>query len=295
MLLTNSIALRFVFLIFTAVCFFSATVKGADDSYCLETSDTCAAVNQWKFSVALGAGAISNPLHGGKDIPLVLIPYVQYYGENIFLENNVLGYSVVQTQQWVISAISQLNKENIYFNDWQPEHLLVPSPSEGLSHSAMDQYVDKNDIQKRKWAIDAGIQINWFPSRQSEVKLMLLHDINKVYRGLNGSLAYFYSSNNVFTGGLKTRFGIGFDWQSQELTDYYYGLSPADNVDFEYLYKAKQGTNPFVSISASYPINQHWTANAFIKHYWLGSHMTNSPLVKDDAITSAFIGVVYAF
>ena len=61
---------------------------------CEQASDSCAAVGEWKFSLSVGAGVYTNPLHGGDNIPLILIPKISYYGEQVFFENNTLGYTL---------------------------------------------------------------------------------------------------------------------------------------------------------------------------------------------------------
>ncbi|MFD1621134.1 MipA/OmpV family protein [Thalassotalea marina] len=285
------------FYLFIAL-FCAASQAVADTSTVEQDGEIYAPVNQWQFSVALGGGVITNPLHGGKNIPLIVLPYIHYYGENFFIENNVLGYSSYQSDTLVISAISQLNKENLYFRDWQPEHLFTPFS--GADHwigpsTEETKRISKNDISKRKWAIDGGLQINWFVSPQSEIKFKLLHDLNNVYKGLNSSLSFHHNVSFDSTPKLRARVGVGIDWQSQNLSQYYYGLNEKDAISHSQLYRAHSGFNPFVSISANYELAKRWQLQGTIKHQWLGSHIAKSPLMQDDQVSSAFIGVVYAF
>lgn len=278
--------------------FFSAFQVSGNETVQEKDTEQYAPINQWQFSVALGGGVITNPLHGGKNIPLIVLPYIHYYGENFFIENNVVGYSFYQSNDLVVSAISQLNKENLYFRDWQPEHLFTPfsSADHWVGPSIEEsKSISKNDISKRKWAVDAGLQINWFVSAQNEIKFKLLHDVNNVYQGLNSSLSFHRNITFHSNPKLHARMGIGIDWQSQNLSQYYYGLNEKDILTQDQLYRAHSGFNPFASLSVNYKFVDNWQMQAMLKHQWLGSHIASSPLMQDDHVSSAFIGVVYAF
>lgn len=290
--------MRIPHLLFSLALIFSAFGVVADTGSDHKDTETYAPIKQWQFSVAIGGGVITNPLHGGKNIPLIVLPYVHYYGDNFFIENNVIGYSFYQSDTLVVSAISQLNKENLYFRDWQPEHLFTPfSSADHWVGPSMEENkrVSKNDIAKRKWAIDAGIQINWFISQQSEIKFKLLHDVNNVYQGLNSSISYHRDLSFKTAPQLHMRLSLGIDWQSQNLSQYYYGLNDKDVLLDEQLYRAHSGVNPFVSLSANYALSKSWKLQTTIKHQWLGSHIADSPLIQDNNVSSAFVGVVYAF
>ena len=41
-------------------------------------------IGQWHLSLNTGLGIMTNPLKGGADLPLVLIPEVAYYAEHLF-------------------------------------------------------------------------------------------------------------------------------------------------------------------------------------------------------------------
>ncbi|MCI2285787.1 MipA/OmpV family protein [Colwellia sp. MSW7] len=136
---------------------------------CQKESEHCAEIGKWNFSVSLGAGMVSNPLHGGNNIPLVVIPTISYYGENIFFENNTLGYSFFENDHFIISAIGKLNYEKSYFSRRHPENILVDSSTSNTVISTPDTddqntnapneiirepVVNVNEVSDRDWAID---------------------------------------------------------------------------------------------------------------------------------------------
>ncbi len=253
------------------------------------------------MSAAIGIGLVTNPLNGGDNIPLVILPSIHYYGEKFFIENNQIGYSFYQSEQIVVSAVSQLNREKMFFNDWKPSHLFVQqfSESAGLEPSVQepsDEFViDKSEVAKRKWAVDAGFQLNWFTNDSTNIEARLLHDINNVYHGLNGRLSVYKKLQFSHWHNTQFTLGAGVNWQSKAQANYYYGLSEKDNVGLKHIYQARSGIQPFISFNLAHKINNNWQFKLALKHERLDDNLTNSPLIEDDHISSAFIGVVYAF
>ncbi|WP_206484520.1 MipA/OmpV family protein [Thalassotalea sp. G2M2-11] len=280
-------------LITTVLLIYIFLSSPAASAQCKQADDNCVLTGQWHISTALGAGVLTNPLHGGENIPLVVLPYIHYYGEQFFIENNVIGYSLLQSEDVILSVISQLNREKSFFTQWQAKHLFIPTFSDTVNLQPEKEYVNQNEIKKRKWALDGGVQVNWFISDTIELKAQLLHDINNVYQGFNSQLRldkFISLSNNT-----RVNAAIGLNWQSQKLSNYYYGISPSDKVAVRSLYQAKSGSNPFISLNIRHQLSQHWQAQFFIKREFLGSHISNSPLIQESNISSAFVGVVYAF
>lgn len=268
---------------------------------CNGDSEHCASLNNWHISAAIGIGVVSNPLHGGDNIPLIVLPNIHYYGEQFFIENNQLGYSFYQSEQLVISIVTQLNREKMFFNDWQPSHLFVQqfSESAGLGPSFQEPSdklaVDKSDVSKRKWAIDSGVQLNWFASDSINIEAKLLHDISNVYHGFNGQLSVYKKFQHSRWANTQFTVGAGVNWQSKAQANYYYGLSEDDNVGLKNLYQANSGIQPFISLNLAHNISKSWQLKFALKHELLDDNLTDSPLIEDNHISSAFIGVVYAF
>jgi len=266
---------------------------------CTNESSECSAIGQWHLSVALGAGVITNPLEEGKNIPLVVVPYIHYYGEQFFIENNVIGYSFYQTENVILSAIGQLNREKSFFIDRKVSQLFIPNMSESTmvrpGFTPQDEPINKNQIKKRKWAVDAGIQINWFLANNFDIEAQVLHDINNVYQGFNAHLGLHKLLSFKRLAHTRFKLSAGAKWQSKALTDYYYGLDESDNVETKDFYQANSALNPYLSFNIQHKINHSWQAKFTVKKEFLDSSLADSPLFDDNNITSAFIGVVYAF
>jgi len=260
---------------------------------CIKEDDDCIPIEQWQFSVALGAGVLSNPLHGGDNFPLLVIPYLSYYGENLFLENNVLGYTFEESNDLSVSLITQLNREAAFFSKWQPSQLLLPNYSGSFEDSTTAIEIDQ--IKSRRWAIDAGLQLNWFPSKNSHVEMQLLHDINNVYQGFNAHWAAHQSFTLNHISNSRLILTLGLNWQSKALINYYYNDESFSRLATEDSFQAKANINPYLKVDFNMPINKDWRAKISIKREFLGSNLTKSPLVKDNHIDVAYLGLVYAF
>ena len=271
---------------------------------CEQITESCAEVGEWKFSLAVGAGVYTNPLHGGDDIPLVLIPQVSYYGEKIFFENNALGYSFFENDQLIISAITQLNHEKAYFTRWHPQNILIEPissggvlpPNEGDPVDG-DQYieVDIKDVSNRRWAIDAGVQFNWFINKTTDLQVQLLHDINNVYNGLNGQIELTRVMRIEPLPNTLISLSVGTNINGKNLVDYYYGISQTSESGVDLDYQGKLSINPYFRLVLSHQLSERWRARLNIKRIFLDNAMTNSPLVKDDYINTIFAGVSYDF
>ncbi len=77
-------------------------------------------VGDWRVNLGLGLGMRSNPLHGGEDNPLVLLPEVSYYGERFFLKNLEMGFTLFEDDRHQFSALITPGYDQMYFNRWDP-------------------------------------------------------------------------------------------------------------------------------------------------------------------------------
>jgi outer membrane protein len=90
----------------------AAAVPDAD---CQARTEDCVAVGNWNFSVSLGAGIRTNPLINGRDIPLVIIPQVSYYGSHFFLDNLDLGVTLVDSDANTLSLVASPGYDRVFF------------------------------------------------------------------------------------------------------------------------------------------------------------------------------------
>ena len=101
----------------------------ADDRQMVECTET----NRWQFALAIGAGHRSNPLLGGRNFPLFLMPDLNYYGKNWFFDNGTVGYSWILSDDMQLSFVSRLNEEKGYFRRHHLSNLFTQQVSGSAS------------------------------------------------------------------------------------------------------------------------------------------------------------------
>lgn len=267
---------------------------------CNSQDAECVPVGEWQLSVAVGAGVLTNPLHGGKHIPLVIIPYVSYYGDKLFLENTTAGFTLVDKPTWNVSTVLQLNSEQAYFERWHPNNILVGNMQASfingeIAADSNQRSIDISEVSKRKWAIDGGILVNWYINGSSQLSTEFLHDVTNVYKGSLASFRYtkVFSLNQVQDSILKL--GFGASWKSQQLTDYYYGIDERDTENAMLYYRASSGWSQNISLAYMKKLTSNWQLKVNIKREFLPTAITDSPLVKTHHVDTLFFGVKYVY
>ncbi len=272
---------------------------------CLEADEQCAPVGEWEFSLAIGAGVLTTPLHGGSNIPLVLIPSISYYGEKVFFENNALGYSFYEIDAFSLSAISLINRENTFFNRWHPNNVFVPIDASSLSENSpgigdsIEQgtapEIDVDEVTNRAWALDAGLQVNWFLSEKDHLVMRLLHDVNNTYNGFNGKIEFSHRFAGLGMPNTQWTITTGVNWLSRQQVDFYYGIRKNDTDDPSYFYQGNSAVNPYIKLHSNYQLNSDWRLTFTARGEILASSIKDSPLVEDGIIKTIFLGVVYDY
>lgn len=268
-----------------------------------------AEIGQWNFAIGLGIGKRSNPLFDGKDTPLYVLPSISYYGEYVYFDDGVLGYSYEMTPQLYISAITQLNAHAANFSQWHPSNFLLSSSSQAITNLPLESDavypltdeeiaetpIGISQITQRHWALDAGIQINYFTLQNIMLQLNLLTDISGVYNGLNGQFKVEKTWQFIALKPLSIKLSSSLDWYSKKLVAYYYGITDKDSQISASLYSPASGRNITVGITANYQLSQAWRAALTYRTTALGSSITRSPMVKETQSDTFFIGATYHF
>jgi len=273
------------------LCFFA---KAQPSQPCPKEAQ-CVAENALSLSLALGYGTHSNPLYGGNELPLVLLPDIYYYAKNWFFDNGKLGTGWALNDQWQLSVVGQLNPEKGYFQKWFAGNAFQTSQSLNTSSFAFISakrsgpvQASVQEVSHRPTAFDAGLQLDWF-GEHWQVRSLLWQDISNTYQGQHASIGATRSwQNSIGHWQLSTK----LMWKSAKLIDTYYGI---DNNDPFYLprYNAGPSWQPELRLSWQKPISERVALLAFIRYLHLDDAMTDSPLVRSNKVTTWFLGVSY--
>ena len=304
--MTSRFAVPFIFVGWSVV---SAAAQAAGCSDATKTSATapCETTDQFHFSLAMGAGFRSNPLHGGHNMPLWLMPDLAYYGQHWFFDNGTLGYSWVLSPEVTLSLVSRFNEEQGYFrrasfsNVFTSQRIAddgLAGPVQKNEISESVRVVDIGQVSKRPWALDGGLQLDW-QKAQWQVRANWWHDVSNEYQGSHAKVSVAYHLSHV-TGDWG--FSSALAWKSARLLDTYYGISFDDGGSPDV---ASAGFQPEVGVHWSYELDKNWALLSLFRYRWLNIDLKNaedpsvdiqqSPLLAEAFVRSWFIGVSYRF
>ena len=271
----------------------------ASDQSC-EATD-CIDTNSWQLGIAVGLGARSNPLSGGDDIPLVILPDIAWYGESWYFDNGELGYqwnpSPTTSIEWFLTP----NTEKANFSFWHTANVLIPAASLGSDipdnaappeDNVFEPYeLDVDDIGSRRWALDGGFRFQWHINSH-HVRLTTKTDVSNVHNGYQLDFDYRYQ---LLVDDWRFSVAPSVSWLSSNLTNYYYGVSEQDTDNSRLIYVGRSGFQVGLGLSANYTINEQWHVLLRADFTKLHRGMTDSPIVSDTSIKSAFAGLAYRF
>lgn len=262
---------------FALLAFFSLMAQSENNDIELAT---------WHVAVGVGFGTATNPLHGGDDIPLLVLPDLAYYDEHLFFDNGVLGYTFIQESHFVLSAITELNPENRFFVFWHPANLFLNTYMS--SDLRLENSVSIEALEKKRWALDAGLEYQYF-ANDFVMRIDWLHDITGVY---NSDRASIELETEFLLGQWLINPLIGVQYRSQQLNQYYYGIDPL--LELGQFYAPSHSLSPYAKIQLTWPLSPDKAVfvRASFDDY---SQVSDSPLFKDDHALSLFLGLKYIF
>lgn len=123
-----------------------------------------------------------------------------------------------------------------------------------------------------------------------------LADILDEHRGQEFRLNYSKSFSDVLRiPSLKLTPSVGLNWRSKQLNDYYYGVKVTETAAGRPAYRVGGSTNILTGLRADYPIGKKWNLFGSVNVEWLGSEITDSPIVDKHTIMSFMVGAMYQF
>jgi outer membrane protein len=217
----------------------------------------------------MGAGAmmIESP-YKGVDDDVYPVPVLIFESKQFFIDKTVMGY---------------------YFNDRSnPVRWAVIGSLRMQGYEARDSS-DLDGMQERDRAFDGGLRISW----KNEIIYMILEGVTDVSGTHEGQELRVTVEKELFRGFLTPKAGI--KWQSDDLTDYYYGVKPNEVKAGRVAYSADDDLEYMVGITIGVPLGEKWAAFGDIQCSFLGDEGKDSPIVGDDKALRYVLGVVYRF
>jgi outer membrane protein len=254
----------------------------ADD--CKGPSTDCVPVGRWNFSVALGAGAMTNPLVAGKAIPLVVVPQFSYYGKRFFIDDLDLGFTLAETDRNTFNLVASPGYDRVFFYRSDLQNIFVRGfgSNTALVHADTPGAVQ---IAPRPRHVTYLAGPEWtFKNGGVTAQFDVLHEITGQNHGNEVRAAVGVP---LLEGKGTLTANVGITWKSAAIVNYYYGASTT--------YQAGSALDPFFKLGYTLPLAGKWRFYAFAEYERLASAIADSPIVAERYVATSFIGAIYTF
>ncbi len=96
-------------------------------------------------------------------------------------------------------------------------------------------------------------------------------------------------------GGWLLQPSAGLQWQSDEMVDYYYGVTRDEAVQGRPAHRGEASLNWYVEVEASRDVGERWTFVVGATTERLGDGITDSPIVDASHIETGYVGLLFGF
>jgi len=261
--------------------------------------------SDWHFSLGVGAGVRTNPVEYASDIPIILLPQVEYSGERFFIQNLDMGFIIAENKIHQFNFLLTPSYDQIFFDRWNSGNFFIEtersflgaasgSDSETLQpgKGKDEAFTDNSDLSlhKRRMTALGGLEYH-FSSRQMDWQLQWVQDVLDIH---NGNEIRFFVSKDWQHNRSSLKAALGWVWQDAKTLDYYYGLTPQEAAA-ESIYHPDANVSTLLRLDWNYRLTENWDLRLFTSYRQLGDEIKQSPLIKDDKIVTSFVGGVYHF
>ncbi len=258
----------------------------------------------WHLSLGIGAGVRTNPVKYASDIPIMLLPQVEYSGERFFVQNLDMGFVIYEHHHHQFNLLLTPSYDQILFDRWNSGNFFVDtgnsftgngsdSGSEPLVPKGKGKgFSDNNDVSlhKRRMTALGGAEYN-FSSEHVNWQLQWLHDVLNVHQG---NEIRFLVSQDWQKNRSNLTTSVGMVWQDTNTLHYYYGLTKQETT-IDNIYQPNDDISILLRLDWNYRLTEKWDLRLFTSYRRVGDQITKSPLVNDNKIITSFIGGVYHF
>lgn len=215
-------------------------------------------------------GLSSNSIYVEGEDKTRLIPFFAGRWGNIYLEGASLGYILAETESSSFSTAIELDSAFVDERDDSPALADMRELDSAFSASLNYQY-----------EFDYG-----------ELGLSVAADVSGTHDGYKLSASYGYP---MMLGRLMVTPKVSVEWVSEEINQYFYGVTSEDVKQGRPLYMPESGLNYSAGITSFYPITQQHSIMLFAEYQRYDDEVFNSPIVDERSATSFGLGYVYRF
>ncbi len=243
---------------------------------------------EWQFALSLGYGQVESIIGNVDDYDLYLLPSISYYGENFFLDNTTIGYTLYENSNLYIDLVGRLNDDGIFFklDDFGVFTAI------GIQPPLRDPRIQPEDIE-RDISYLAGLAVN-YSIGDFDIRSGYYQDVTDVHNGYEVDLSISYGLMITDKWSLGVR-GSAIH-KSKKLLNYYYGTRPEEALLPAFSYQPNSsGTNYALSLDSEYKINSSWSWRLNYRKTFLAHEITDSEIISTNEQDTYFLGIKYRF
>ncbi|MEO1204268.1 MAG: MipA/OmpV family protein, partial [Pseudomonadota bacterium] len=144
-------------------------------------------------------------------------------------------------------------------------------------------------LRNREWSLEAGPFVAW---RGWPVQIELDTYFDILGRNDGSTVQLTFLLPYEFDWGYLVP-EVGVSHSDENFNNYFFGITAPEAAPGRPVYVAGADTNSFARISYGYRLGRRWLLSGSVGVEWLGSEITNSPIVDRDRLLSARLGLAY--
>lgn len=223
----------------------------------------------------LGAGVLSlHKPYKGVDADCYGIPFLFYQDQKLTIFGPMASYSFFgEDNQWAFQGLARVRTEGYEEDD--------------------SRYL--NGMSDRDPTLELGAR--FLTDLDFAVLSMdFTHDVLDEHRGYEFRLTLRKMFRNILDiESLNLTPSAGVNWRSKQLNDYYYGVRTSEVAAGRPAYNASGSVGWLTGLQLDYKLTEKWSLFSMLNVEWLGSEITDSPIVEDHYSASLLFGAMYEF
>lgn len=224
------------------------------------------------FSAGVGMLITDKP-HKGGDTEILPIPLIFYRLDRLVISGLQFSYYFIYEDGVALSLIGAPRFEG--YDD--------------------DESRTLNGMHDRDGTYELGLELSksydW-----GTLSAMVLTDVLGEHNGHEVQLKYKRKYDDILNiPSLDFTPSIGVNWRSKQLNDYYYGVEGTEATVVRPEYHADSTVGMLAGLRLDYPVDEQWSLFSSVNVEWLGSEITESPIVNEHTMLSFIIGAMYRF
>jgi outer membrane protein len=221
-----------------------------------------------------GAGAVIslNP-HKGIGTKSRGIPIFFYRRDKLSIYGPMVNYSLFKNDEWEVRGVARMRFEG--YEDEDSKYL--------------------RGMDDREWTMELGGSLSRVLG-EARVTANITTDVLNEHKGHEVTLSYNYdfrAAANI--RNLLVTPGFGVTYRSSRLNDYYYGVRSSEAIRGRPRYSVGDSTGLMASLRLNYRFSEKWSAMSMASVEWLGSEITDSPIVEKHYVASFLLGIMRRF